>query len=81
MDSEALIVPNKHHKSKGGEIRTPLDLKVTHSLKICCCCGVTVGRPQGKRIGVEFGSTSHYALASYFKEFGVEIMYETVSSN
>jgi len=35
--------------------------------------------PQGKRVGVEFGSTSYYALVSYFKEFNVRIVHDWVS--
>lgn len=33
---------------------------------------------RGKRIGVLYGSTSHYSLHSYFSEFGVKIVYDTV---
>merc|ERR1712070_1102070 len=32
---------------------------------------------RGKRIGVEFGSTAHYALMAYYKEFDAKIVTDT----
>jgi len=42
--------------------------------------GGTIRTPmdlRGRRIGVEFGSTSHYALATYYNEFSAKVLYDT----
>merc|ERR1712216_361349 len=63
-DSEGLIVPWRYHFQK----------RITDEL------GGDIRTPldlQGKRIGVEIGSTSYYSLISYYNEFGAKIVTET----